>query len=563
MSSPPSPRATLRRALVLVPLAVVAACASTPDALDFAARRYDGVDVCRREISTDSAEAQAWFDQGLTLLYGFNFDEARRSFAEAARLDPDCTMAWWGLAHSSGTDVNDPSMTEEECRVAYDAAMRAVRTSGDKTPLEAALAYAEATRFAWPPPEDRKELDEAYAVAMGDVYARYGDNPDVATLYAESLMLLTPWEYWDEDLKPKGRVPEAIAALERALGTEPDHAGACHFLVHALEVGDPRRAEAAADLLAERVPGSGHLLHMPSHIYVHIGRYADGADCNERAVAADHAYFEAGAPEGNYMGYYAHNVHMLAYCAMMEGRERTATDAAAELDASIPEDFIRENPAWVDGLMSTGLHVAVRFGRWDEILETPEPPSFRKMSVAQWHYARGVAFSATGRTEEARRELAAFERAKPEVPEDWLAGANPATTVLELAHAMLKGELLWREGRAEEAFAELRAGVEAEDAMHYDEPPGWMQPVRHALGALLMADGRAEEAEAVYRADLERNPGNGWSLLGLEQALTAQGRLAEAATFAAEKDRAWARADMDATSSCFCEPGGGGDASAE
>ena len=547
-------RSTLRSVLTALGwLAFAAACAS-PGPLDSPAKRFEGVNACHLTVTTDSPEAQAWFDQGLTLMYGFNHEEAIRSFAEATRLDPNCTMAYWGLAHASGTDLNNAWMSEDDKRRAYDAALAAVRTSGDKPPMEAALAYAIATRFSWPPPTDRRELDEDYAATMADVYARFPNDPNIAALYAESLMLLQPWDYWTADGQPKGRIPDAVAALESALRTEPEHAGASHFLIHALEAGDPARAEAAADELANRVPGSGHLLHMPSHIYVHIGRYPDASDANQKAIIADTEYLESTENPGFYLLYYAHNLHMLAYSAMMEGREDLANEAAQQLIRDIPEHFIEENTSFIDGLMSTPLHVAVRFGRWNKILAEPQPPAYRKLSLAQWHYARGIALSALGRPEAAAKELAALERTAPTVPEGWRAGSNPASMVLELSQAMLRGELLWRQGKAEEAFEVLREGVAKEDAMVYDEPPGWMQPVRHAYGALLMADNRLKEAEDVYRLDLEHNPGNGWSLLGLEQALRAQGRHAEAQAIDSALAMAWARADIQAESSCFCEP---------
>ncbi len=550
---PALPALTLLAFTIAFTIAFTVSCAA-PGPLDYAPKRYEGVDTCELEVTTSSPEAQEWFDQGMAFMYGFNHEEAIRSFAEAARLDPDCTMAWWALAHASGTDLNNGYMSEDDSRRAYDASRKAVRTSGDKPAMEAALAYAAAIRFTWPHPEDRGELDEAYAEAMGDVYERFGDHPDIATLYADSLMLLQPWEYWTVDAQPVGRILEAVSALERALRTEPDHAGASHYLIHALEAGDPARAEAAADRLATRVPGSGHLLHMPSHVYVHLGRYADSTDANQRAVAADLAYFAASGEPDFYTLYYAHNVHMLAYSAMMEGREQVAVDAAAQLVRDIPEEFIEQESAFIDGLMATPYHVSIRFGRWQEVLDAPQPPEWRIFSLAQWHYARGVALSATGRTEQARVELAAFERIAPTVPDEWLAGSNPAGMVLQLAEAMLRGEILWREGKADEAFEVLAAGVAVEDSMVYDEPPGWMQPVRHAYGALLMADDRAEQAEAVYRADLTRNRNNGWALLGLEQALRAQGRAQEATAIAVSKQQAWARSDMNATSSCFCEP---------
>jgi tetratricopeptide (TPR) repeat protein len=547
---------SLRRTSRLLALAllVVAGCAA-PGPLDHPAKFYEGVSASGRPVNTASADAQAWFDQGLTLFYAFNHDEATRSFHQATLADPSCAMAWWGLSLASGIDLNDGRMSDEETERAVEAAHRAVREAEDEGPLEQALAAALVTRFEYPAPEDRTELDEAYAEVMAQVYAEHGDDPDVATLYAESIMALSPWDYWSEERELKDRLPEAVDALEHALAVAPDHAGACHILIHLLEAGDPYRAEAAADRLSDAVPGAGHLLHMPSHIYVHVGRYADAADCNERAIAADEAYFAEAPTPGGYMMYYAHNVHMLAYSAMMEGREQVAIDSSRQLEADVPQDFIRDNAAWVDGLMSSSLHVLIRFGHWEQILREPAPESYQLMSWAQYHYARGVALSALGRTQEARVEREAFAEAAAAVPEDWRAGSNPAGEVLKIAGHMLAGELLWREGDTDAAFAEMEAGAAVEDAMIYDEPPGWMQPVRHAWGALLMSDGRFADAEQVYLDDLEQNPGNGWSYLGLEQALSAQGKRRQAMDAADMLAEVWARADTEATSSCFCEPG--------
>ena len=525
------------------------------DPLSGPALRYDGVDVCRRAISTSSPEAQAWFNQGLTLLYGFNHQEALRSFHQATLADPTCAMAWWGLAAASAVDLNDSSMTRGDYHRGWSASTKAIEAAVLATPVERALAGAVATRFAWPPPFERRKLDEAYAAAMERVYAEFPDDPDVATSYADALMLLQPWDYWTPEHEPKGRVLEAIDALERALAAAPDHAGACHFLIHATEAGQPRRGEPAADALANRVPGSGHLLHMPSHIYVHVGRYADAADVNQAAIAADHRYFDQAPEPGGALGYYAHNVHMLAFSAMMEGREELALQAARELEHELSEEVIQSDLPWFDGLMATTLHVMVRFGRWEAILSEPEPPAYRLLSRAQRHYARGVALAALGRPAEARVEQATFTQLAAKVPEDWNVGANPSKEVLGLARQMLEGEISWREGRVEEAFDAMREGARLEDSRVYDEPPGWLQPVRHAFGALLVAAKRHAQAEDVYREDLRRNPGNGWSLLGLEQALAAQGKSAEASSVAAELASVWRRADVQPMSSCYCEPG--------
>jgi tetratricopeptide (TPR) repeat protein len=294
---------------------------------------------------------------------------------------------------------------------------------------------------------------------------------------------------------------------------------------------------------------------MPAHIYTRVGRYGDAADANERAIAADRRYFANAPKPGFYNIYYVHNVHFLAYAAMMEGRYETAMAAARRLEKEVPEDFLHENANIADGLMATPLHVLIRFGKWDEILREPEFPEFRKLSRAQRRYARAVALAALGRPQEAREELAAFEQLAAQVPEDWKVGNNKSGEVIELCRQMMMGEILFREGRLDEAFAALAKGAELEDALVYDEPPGWMQPVRHAWGALLMSAGRRGEAQRVYREDLERNPGNGWSLLGLELALRAGGEDEEAERTAKALEAAWERADVRPTSSCFCEPG--------
>jgi tetratricopeptide (TPR) repeat protein len=346
-----------------------------------------------------------------------------------------------------------------------------------------------------------------------------------------------------------------VSVLESVLSEQPDHPGAAHFYIHAVEASqDPDRAVAAAEMLLERVPGAGHLVHMPSHIYVRVGRYADSADANVQAIAADRAYLEVAPEPTLYWAYYAHNLHFLAYSAMMEGRYETAITAARELERDMPEPFLREAAWLIEGIMPTTFHVMIRFGRWEEILLEPEPPEFRLVSRAVRRYARGIAMSALGRTAEAREEIKAFDAAMAEVPQEWWIFNNRVHQVLPIARAMLAGELAFREGRLDEAFATLREGVAAEDALVYDEPPGWMLPVRHALGALLMSAGRYAEAEEVYREDQLRNRGNGWSLLGLKQALEAQGRTAEAEPFAAQLATAWKRKDVKPTSSCYCEP---------
>lgn len=520
------------------------------------ARLYDGFDGFTRPISTSSPLAQRYSDHGLQWLYGFNDDEAIRCFREAARLDPDCAFAWWGVAYACGINVNDPAMSEQESRLAWDALGRAIALRDHASPVERDLIDALARRYAWPPPEQTRPLEDAYADAMEQVWRRHAQDPDVGALYAESRMNLQPWDYWTIDGAPKGRAAEIVATLERVMELDPDHPGALHYYIHAVEASKaPERAEAAADRLAHLVPGSSHLTHMPSHIYARLGRYQDAADANARAVAADRRYL-AEAQEQDYYGLYiAHNLHFLAYASMMEGRFETAIRAARELETEVPATFMERYPQIADGWSAAAPHVLVRFGRWHEILALPDYPEQRPISRAMRRYARSIACSALGRTEEARDEIAAFEAIARAVPLDWTIGFNPAHAVFPLARKMMHGELLFREGAHDEAFRLLREAVELEDQLVYDEPPSWLQPTRHALGALLMAAGRAAEAEVVYQADLARNPRNGWSLLGLEKARRAQRKSEGLDELARLRKQSWSRADVAPTSSCYCEPG--------
>lgn len=521
-----------------------------------AGKLYAGFGDYHRAMQTESEEAQKLYDQGLQLMYGFNHDEAIRSFHEAAKLDSEAPMPWWGIAYSHGININDPAMTDERSKAAREAADNALARIDKATPVEAALIRAVSARYAYPAPEDRKPLDVAFADAMQAAYKQFPDDPDVGTIYADSLMNLQPWDYWTKDGEPKGRIEEVVSVLERAIAANPEHPGANHLYIHAVEASeDPDRAEAMADRLRTLVPGSGHLVHMPSHIYIRVGRYSDAVDSNALAVAADRAYF-AKAPEPNlYAIYYAHNLHFLCYAAMMSGRYEEAMQAARSLEAEMPEEPLKAYAGLIDGIMPSTLHALIRFGKWEQILEEPAYKDYRLVSNAVRYYARSIACSSLGRTEQAREEMAAFVEAMEAVPEDWLIFNNKVSQVLPIAMAMIEGELLWREGKAEEAFAKLRAGIEWEDNLVYDEPPGWMLPVRHALGALMMADGRAKEAEAVYREDIRLNRNNGWGLIGLQKALIAQGKVEQAEALELKIQEVWAKADVRPQSSCYCEPG--------
>lgn len=506
-----------------------------------------------RTVSAAEGEAQTWIDQGFQLVYGFNHDEGVRSFQRATDLNPDCAMAWWGIAYGYGVDVNNMEVSDAEAQTGHEAAVRAQALADQASGVEQALIHAVAQRAVYPMPEDRRPLDEAYAAAMREAWQSYPNDPDVGTLYAEALMNLQPWAYWSTDGEPLDDALEIVATLERVLAMDPMHPGANHFYIHAVEASrDPGRGTASADRLRSLVPGSGHLVHMPSHIYINIGRYEEAATVNEEAITADEAYFAKVGEPGFYSLYYIHNIHFLAFASMMEGRSQAAIDATRHMEAQVPPEFLKQFAAYGDGLMPAKFHALIRFGRWEEILDEPEYPEFRKVSRSIRSYARVVALANLMRTDEARTELARFHELADEVTEEWFVGANTAPTVLSISGLMAEAELLWREGKEEQAFAKMREAVAEEDQLVYDEPPGWMLPVRHALGAILLAADQAEEAEKVYREDLAEWQENGWALLGLEQALRKQGRTAEADALKPRVEAAWARADVEPPASCYC-----------
>jgi tetratricopeptide (TPR) repeat protein len=544
-----------------VPLLAIPACQSevaaerTPAATT-TPTLYDGFGGYHRQVSTESAEAQQWFDQGLQLLYGFNHDEAIRSFQHAAEIDPDLAMAHWGEAYAHGLHINNPVMGQAQSEQAYAAAQDALAKIDHASPVEAALIRAVVHRYEMPVPEDRAHLDEAYAAAMEQVWAQYPNDADVGALFAESLMNLQPWDLWEKDGTPKGRTLEIVATLERVLEINEQHPGANHFYIHTVEASnEPQRAVAAADRLQTLVPGSGHLVHMPAHIYARVGRWQDASDANVRAIAADRAYFEKAPEPDFYALYFIHNIHFLSWSAMMEGRYETAIDAARELERDIPQGFLKEWTFIADGFMPVVYHAMLRFGKWEDILAEEEPEDYRRLSLSLWHYARGIALANTDRVSQAREELAAFEAVAATVPEDWVVGNSAAADVLDVARHMLKGEIAYKSGNPEEAFVLLRKGVELEDTLSYDEPPDWMQPVRHALGALLLAEGRHDEAKAVYLEDLTKYPENGWALLGLSKAMEAAGE--DTTAVDARRARVWTRNDVRPVASCYCHPDAG------
>ncbi len=515
---------------------------------------YDGLGSHHRKITTVSPEAQRYFDQGLNLLYAFNHDEAIRSFEQAAVADPDCAMAYWGIAIANGPHINFPLVPPDRAQAAWRSLTRAQALAPHGTGTEKALIEALSTRYANPQPADRRALDEAYSLAMQKLCKQYPTDSDIGALAAEAQMDLRPWDLWKTDGKPQPGTEEILTTLTRVLERNPNHPLGLHLYIHAVEASpNPGKAVAAADRLRWLVPGLGHLVHMPSHIDVRTGKWQKAVESNQRAIQADQRYTARSQKQGFYRIYRAHNRSMLAFAAMMQGNSRQSRESVREMLAEMPKGWRKENAYIVDGFHAMPYELMMRFGLWKELLAEPEPPAYFPIARALRHASRGVAFAALGRTPEARSSQVAFRQAAASTPKEAFFGNNSATGLFEIAENLLEGEILFREGKKEEALAALRIAVKKEDQLRYDEPPGWIQPVRHALGATLMQVGRTAEAEKVYREDLRRLPENGWSLFGLAQSLEAQGKQAEAKQIQARFKKAWKHADVKLASSCFCQ----------
>jgi tetratricopeptide (TPR) repeat protein len=516
---------------------------------------FDGLGKHARMVTTTSPLAQQYFDQGLAFLYAFNHDEAMRAFRQAAEIDPKCAMAHWGLAIAQGPHINNPIIPPERVKEAIRAIAKAKEHADKGTATEQALIAAAAVRYVDPQPEDRKPLDEAYAAALGEAWKKFPDDADVGAIYAEALMDLHPWELYTVDGSPQAWTPQIVDVLETVLTKSSHHPLALHLYLHAIEASaNPEKADVAADRLREVAPGLGHLVHMPSHIDIRRGRWRQAIEANERAMAADARYSESVPEQEFYRLYMTHNYHMLTFAAMMQGEYRRSMDVTRAMLERIPHSWLKVegNAAIVDAFFAMPCEVSMRFGKWDELLAEPEPDVKFPIARALWHFARGVALGATGKLIEARAEQQAFREATKAVPENARLGNNAPADVFAVAEKVLEGELLLHEGKASEALTELREAVRKEDTLRYDEPPDWIQPARHALGAALMDTGGAAEAEKAYREDLRRWPNNGWSLFGLAESLNAQGKKDEAAKVRQAFDEAWKHADTQLTASCFC-----------
>lgn len=550
----------LRLTFVVVATIGLACCADwvksdEPVGASGVVHRFDGLGEFERRVATSSADAQAYFNQGLKFLYAFNHDEAILAFEQAVKLDPQCAMAWWGMALAKGPHINNTVVPPDRAHQAWEAWQQAARLSEGTTEVERALIAALQARYASTEVADRRPLDEAYAAAMREVWQKFPQDADVGALTAEALMDLRPWDLWTNSGEAQPGTDEVVAILEKVLEISPQHPLGLHLYIHAVEASrHPERADDEADRLRLLQPGLGHMVHMPSHIDVRRGRWAASAEANRRAIVADDEYARHAPSPQFYRVYMAHNHHMLAYSLMMMGQSHGAIDAIQAMIGDMPSEWIRENAPIADGFTAMPLEVLVRFGKWEQILDAPEPPEYLPLARAMRHYARGISYAALKDVENAQAELKLFEAARDQVPPDWIFGINKAHDLLAVAEQLMKGEILYRRGEVETGLAALRRAVELEDQLRYSEPPDWIHPVRHALGATLLQAGRPEEAETVYRADLAKLPHNGWSLFGLARSLELQGKKDEAADIRAQFDAAWRDADVQLTSSCFCQP---------
>ncbi|MFG2323161.1 hypothetical protein OIE75_38150 [Streptomyces sp. NBC_01723] len=553
---------------------------------------YYDLGVHGRPVTTSSPEAQRWFDRGLVWTYAFHHEEAVACFERALAADPDCAMAHWGIAYALGPNYNKPweAFDADELTRTVDRAHAAVEhahaKAGRATPVERALIGALRARYPQPRAvEDCSVWNPPFADSMRAVHELAPDDLDVATLYADALMNLTPWQLWDlrTGLPAEGaRTLAAKEVLDRALAAEGglEHPGVLHLYVHLMEMSPtPEAALTVADRLRGLVPDAGHLLHMPSHLEVLCGDYRRVVSDNSAAIAADEKYRARAGAMNFYTLYRTHNYHFRIYGAMFLGRYDIALDTAARLEASVPEELLRvQSPPmadWLEGFLAMRVHVLIRFGRWADILALPMPadPGLYRVTTAMLHYARGVALSATGRIAEAEAERVLFRDAVARVPDSRMLFNNTCADILAIASAMLDGELEYRKGDHAAAFAALERSIGLDDSLPYDEPWGWMQPTRHAYGALLLEQDRVAEAEAVYRADLGlddtlpralQHPGNVWALHGLHECLVRLDRAGEARIVAQQLRLAAALADVPVAASCFCRldtapaPGGAG-----
>jgi tetratricopeptide (TPR) repeat protein len=512
---------------------------------------FDGMGATHRTITTSSPEAQKFFDQGLAWMWSFNLEEAQRSFEQAEKLDPSCAMCAWGTAFSLGPHINLPALPERTV-AANKAAMRALALKSKASPVEQALIDAMVKRYSDPAPstpEGQHDLDQAYADAMKAVAKRFPKDDDVQAIWVESMMDLHPWDFWKGDGTAEPWTPEIVSTLEALLARNPNHAGANHYYIHAVEASPhPEKGLDAAQRLQTMVPTSGHMVHMPSHIYKRIGRYEESAKWNRRAITADSAYRAKANPHGFYMMYIAHNQQFLMATCWMEGRAAEAMTATRAALAEVPPDMLTMMPGF-DLVLGYPVWTMARFGQWDNLLAEPAPPEGFAYAKAVWHCARGIAYTTKGQLEQAKVERDSMTALGVRIPDDANEGNNSAHSLFDLATNLLDAEMAAKRGDNKSAAAAYEKAVLLEDGLRYDEPSDWYYPVRHHYGAFLLATGQAAQAEKVYRADLVRNPENGWALNGLAMSLKAQKKDKDAAPVEARAAKAWKNADTKIASS--------------
>jgi tetratricopeptide (TPR) repeat protein len=505
---------------------------------------FDNLGSLHHPISTTSEQAQRYFDQGLRLVYAFNHEEAIRSFEAAVDWDPEAAMPYWGIALALGPNINSAMEKKSEYR-AIEMVQKARRLVDRANSEERAYIEALVTRYVGRKGVRRKGLDEAYTKAMRSVAQRFPDDDDASTLFAEAMMDLRPWDFWKPDGRPQPGTDEIVTTLESVLARNPNHPGACHYYIHALEASPfPERALACAERLPELMPGAGHLVHMPAHLYIRLGRYHEAAERNQHAANVDEAYLAARTPSGDYAdGYYSHNLHFLWASLMMEGRSAEATRVARELTNTITEDEARIDK-WKELYLPTPLYTLIRFERWDELLREPPPPKGFRLMDGMWRLGRGLALVSTGRLPGAEGEHYALANLTKQIKRDRSQEEKIARTLLKIAERLLAGEIAAHRQQYDDSIHKLKEAVKLEDSLPYVEPPHWPLPVRQYLGSVLLLAGRPADAETEYRADLSRNPENGWALIGLIQSLHDQQKHDQAAEVEDRFKKAWAHADF-------------------
>ncbi len=519
---------------------------------------FDGMGNHHHEITTDNPWAQKYFDQGLIIDFAFNHAESARSFRAAQTLDSDCAMCYWGEALALGPNINVTSngkaiMFDDAREAAFAAIQKAQGLQGHASEKERDYINALSVRYNGDPSTPREPLDIAYADAMRELHQKYPQDDDAAALFAEALMTTMPWDYWLDSENPKPLTKQVITALETVLERSPEHPLALHLYIHAVEASSsPERAEAAADRLANLVPGAGHLVHMPAHIYWRVGRYHDASEANIKAAAVDEEYIAQCNAQGFYPAlYYPHNIHFLWAASSMEGRSELAIDSARRVAANVRLEVIEQFPK-VEFFHTIPLLALTQFGRWDEILEQPQPDQKLDFSNAIWHYVRATAYARTGDIDAAKAEYAALVPLRESSKVHFLDTVDyPASQILLIADELTQGEIATAENDMSAAVEHFTTAVDVQDALPYTEPPFWYYPTRQSLGKALLAANDAAAAEAVYRRDLEIYPRNGWSMFGLIQSLQQQNKLDEVEAVQQRLDNVWVEADVELTSSRF------------